>query len=411
MRARLPAVLRNRDFDLYWLGVVGSEIGVRGTFAVNLLHVYLLTSSTVLVGLVGLFQAAALLVLSPLGGAVADRFDRRKLLQLTQSLSMVVSLALAVATLTGVVAVWHIYLAVLLNSAASTFDAPARQALIPALVPRDQLVQAFALINPSRELAVLVGPALGGLLVAVAGPGAMYAVDAGTYAVLVVILAVLRVPPLPAAEAHHGVLRSIADGVSFVRARPIIWQLMALDLSATVFGAWRVVLPALAVDILRVGPAGYGLLAAAPPAGALLGAAAVFHLINRSRSGHVVLGATVAYGAACMFFAQSANLPAALPLALLGALAIGAADAVSTAVRHAAVQLETPDHLRGRVSSLYQMASRGGPALGDLNVGWLAGLLGPVTALTAGAAVPVAYATGQWLLRSRIRDYQVRPSV
>jgi MFS family permease len=408
VRARLPAVLRNRDFDLYWFGVVFSQIGLRGTFAVNLLHVYMLTGSTLQVGFVGLFQAVALLVLSPLGGAFADRLDRRRLLQVTQLLSMVVSLALALLTFADVVQPWHIYLAVLLNSSAATFDQPARQALIPALVPRTQLVQAFALINPSREIAVLVGPAVGGLLVAVAGPGAMYAVDAATYAVLVLILGILRVPPLEAEEARPSVMRSIAQGVSFVRSRPVIWQLMSLDLSATLFGAWRVVLPAIAVDVLQVGATGYGVLAAAPPAGALLGTALIFKLITRSRSGHIVLGSTTAYGLACILFAQFSALPVGgFSLALLAALAIGATDALATAVRHAAVQLETPDHIRGRVSSLYQMASRGGPALGDLNIGWLAGLLGPVTALTAGGLLPIAYAVGHWIRGGQVREYRV----
>lgn len=408
---RLPAVLHNRDFNLYWCGVVLSEIGVRGTFAVNLLHVYLLTNSTLKVGFVGLCQATALLVLSPLGGAVADRLDRRRLLQVTQSVSLAASLTLAVLTFSGVVEPWHIYLVVLVNASAATFDAPTRLALIPALVPRGQLVQAFALINPSREVAILVGPALGGLLVAVAGPGAMYAVDAATYAVLVVVLAALRVPRLGADAERPPLLRSIRDGVSFLRRRPIIVRLMSLDLAATLFGAWRVVLPALAVDVLHVGAAGYGVLAAAPSAGALLGAAVVFKLISSTRSGPLVLGATISYGVACVLLAQLSTLPIGFPLTITAALAIGCSDAVATAIRHAAVQLETPDAIRGRVSSLYQMASRGGPALGDVNVGWLAGLLGPVSALTVGGLVPVAYATVQWLWGTLVRTYQVQEEV
>lgn len=407
VRPPLPAVFRHRDFNLFWLGVVLSEFGVRGTFAVNLLHVYLLTGSTLQVGLVGLFQAAALLVLSPVGGVFADRLDRRRLLQLTQSLSLLVSLGLAGLTIADIVEPWHIYLAVLLNSSVATFDAPARQALIPALIPRTRLTQAFALINPSRELAILTGPAAGGLLVAFAGPAAMYALDAATYAVLVVILAVLRVPRVAVDREGRSVLRSAGQGVSFIRQRPIIWQLMLLDLSASLFGAWRVVLPALAIDVLQVGPTGYGMLAAAPPAGALVGSAVIFRLVTRSRSGHVVLAATIAYGLACIGLALSATLPMGFLLTLLAALGVGCSDAVATVVRHAAVQLETPDRLRGRVSSLYQMASRGGPALGDLTIGLLAGALGPVGALGAGGLVPVGYAAAQWMSSARVREYRV----
>lgn len=408
MQPRLGALLHNRDFDLYWLGVVCSEIGTRGTFLVNLLHVYFLTDSTLQVGFVGLFQAAALLVLSPLGGALADRVDRRRLLQAAQSVSLVASLVLAVLTLADGVAAWHVYLTVLINTSAATFDGPARLALIPALVPRDQLAHAFALINPSREVAVLIGGAVGGLLVAVAGPGAMYAVDAATYAVLVLVLAVLRVPRLKVDEDRPSLLRSIRDGLAFVRQRPIIGQLVSLDLSATLFGAWRVVLPALAIDVLQVGATGYGVLAAAPSAGALLGAAVVFRLIMNTAYGRIVLCSTIAYGGSCVLFAQVSTLPFGFPLAIIAALAIGCSDAVATAIRHAVVQLETSDSIRGRVSSLYQMASRGGPALGDLNIGLLAGLLGPVSALTIGGFVPVAYAAGQWFLGTRVRTYGVR---
>jgi MFS family permease len=391
----------NSDFRLYWFGVVFSQLGVRGTIAVNLFHVYQLTGSTALVGVVGLSQAVALLLLSPLGGAFADRFDRRRLLQVTQCLSMVVTTGLAVVTVADVVAPLHIYVSVVLNTAAASFDQPARQALIPAMVPPEQLKNAFALLNPSREIAILLGPALGGLLTAAAGPGAMYFFDAVTYAVLVVVLAVLHVPPL-LAERSSSLWSSIAEGVSFVRGRPVILQLMALDLSAMLFGAYRVVLPELATDFLKVGPTGYGLLVAAPSAGALLGSAAIFRM-KRQREGPVVLAATASYGLTCILLARSPSMA----VALVAALGIGFSDAIATTIRHAAVQLETPDVLRGRVSSIYQMASRGGPALGELNIGAVAGALGPVTALTLGGLVPIGASALLAVRNSRVRELEM----
>lgn len=400
---RLPQVLRHRDFNLYFAGIVASEIGIRATIAANFFHVYQLTGSTLQVGLVGLFQAIALLVLSPLGGAYADRLDRRRLLQVSQALSMLVTLALAVGTFAGVVTTWHILVSVLLNTAAATFDRPARQALIPSLVPRGELVQAYALVNPSRELAVMLGPALAGALIALAGPGLVYAVDAATYALLVGALALVRIPEVEASAARPTLWASITEGAGFVRRRPIIWQLMSLDLSATLFGAYRVVLPALAIDILDVGPQGYGLLAAAPSAGALIGSALVFKLVKSTNSGHIVLACTFGYGLAVVGLAQSR----VFAVALLAAGVAGVFDALATTIRHAAVQLETPDELRGRVTSIYQMASRGGPALGDLNVGALAGALGPVTALSLGGLVPVVYVTLYFLRRGRVRGYSV----
>ncbi|MPY79732.1 MAG: MFS transporter [Actinophytocola sp.] len=399
----LPEVLRHRDFTLYWSGVVLSQIGTRGTVAANFFHVYALTGSVMQTGLVGAAQAVALLVLSPLGGFYADRMDRRRLLQWAQAVALLVALGLAVLTLTGVVTAWQVLLSVLLTTAAATFDQPARQALIPAMVPRSQLPQAFALLNPSRELAVLAGPAIAGLLITAGGPGLMYALDAITYAALIVVLALLKVPPLAADTVPQSLWRGIAEGARFVARRRIIWKLMTLDLSATLFGAYRAVLPALAIDVLHVGGTEYGLLAAAPSAGALLATYAVFRVVDRSRRlGRVLLVSTVLYGVSAVLLAQSP----ALALALAAAGLLGAFDAMATSIRHAAVQLETPDELRGRVSAFYQMSSRGGPALGDTLIGAVAGVVGPVVALTAGGLVPVCYA-GAFLLRpTEVRSYQ-----
>ena len=401
--AGLPVVLRNRDFDLYWGGVILSQIGTRGAVAANLYQVYELTGSTAKVGLIGLAQAAALLVLSPLGGVVADRLDRRRLLQWTQGIALVVSVALAFVSLTGIVTTWMVVVSALLATAAATFDQPARQALIPAMVPRERLVDAFALLNPSRELAILAGPALAGLLIAVGGAGAVYVLDAFTYAALVVILGLLRVPRLVPDKPNAKLVESLREGASYVRHKPVIWQLMGLDLSATVFGAYRVILPAFAIDILGVGAAGYGLLSAAPSAGALVGSVLVFKLVRSRRSGVIVLASTAAYGAVVIALAQSRTFGLALVFAAL----LGVADALATTVRHAAVQIETPDGLRGRVSSIYQMASRGGPALGDTVIGAASGALGPVTALTVGALVPIAAAVATAVGGPTIRNYSV----
>jgi MFS family permease len=400
---RVPAVLTNRNFNLYWAGVVFSQIGTRGTVAANLYHVYQLTGSVTQTGLVGAAQAVALLILSPLGGVLADRWDRRRLLQYSQALAMVVAAGLAASTLTGHATAWQVLVSVVLTTAAATFDQPARQALIPAMVPRTQLPQAFALINPSRELAVLAGPALAGVLIGIAGPGLMYAVDAATYLVLVVVLQLLHIAPLSGAGTHTSVWRQLVAGAQFVRQRRIIWMLMSLDLSATLFGAYRVVLPALCATVFHVGPQDYGLLSAAPSAGALLATYTVFRVVGRTeRLGRVLLMSTVLYGLSNVGLAQ-AHL---FVIAVLAGCLIGAFDAMATTIRHAAVQLETPDDLRGRVSAIYQMSSRGGPALGDTLIGAVAGVFGPVTALTLGGVLASAYACGFIFRPNPVRGYR-----
>jgi MFS family permease len=398
----VPPVLRNRNFNLFWSGVVLSQIGTRGTVAANLYQVYDLTGSVVQTGLVGAAQAVALLVLSPLGGVYADRLDRRRLLQAAQAASMVVALLLAVLTLSGHAEAWHVVASVLFTTAAATFDQPARQALIPAMVPREQLPQAIALLNPSRELAILVGPALAGVLIAVGGPGLVYALDAATYAVLVVVLAMIRIERVSGGGERRSVIASIVEGAAYVRSRPLIYTLMGLDLSATVFSAYRVLLPALALDILHVGPQGYGLLSSAPSAGALLATYTIFRVVGKSRRlGRVLLVSLALYGVSAILLAQAP----VFGLALLAALLLGAFDAMATTIRHAAVQIETPDELRGRVSAFYQMSSRGGPAIGDVVVGAAAGILGPITALTLGGIVPAVIALGYLSRPNRVRDY------
>lgn len=401
--SRVPAVLRNQDFDLYWGGVVLSQIGTRAAVAANLYQVYELSRSTLQVGFVGIAQAVALLVLSPLGGVLADRMDRRRLLQYSQAAALLVSAALATVTFTGLATTWMVVLSSLLATAAASFDQPARQALIPALVPRDQLVQAIALINPSRELAVLTGPALAGLLIAVGGPGVVYLLDAATYAALVLTLAAIRAVPAHRAGSAEPVAHALRKGLVEFCRRPVVWQMTGLDLAATVFSSYRVLFPAFALDVLHAGPTGYGLLSSAPSAGALIGSVVVFRLVRSRRSGLLVLASTACYGLMIMAFAQVTVFWLALVVAGL----IGLADALATTVRHAAVQVETPDELRGRVSAIYQMASRGGPAIGDGLVGAVAGALGPVEALSIGGLVPMLAAVATAIGGHTIRRYRL----
>jgi MFS family permease len=403
VKVPIPAVLNEPGFRLYWLGTVLSNIGTRGTVAANLWQVLLLTNSTAEVGLVGLSEAIALLLLAPLGGAIADRMDRRALLQITQSISLVASLALTVLTFSGGIQPWHIYLAVIAVSAAQTFEGPARLALIPALVSRERVVDAFALINPTRELAILLGPPLAGILIAVSGgAGYVYAFDAATYATLVVVLAFVKIAPVAGTRRDVSVWRSIAEGFTYVRTRRLIWQLMSLDFAATFFGAYRVVLPTLARDVLQVGPTGYGILSATPAAGAILGSAIVFRLRSFEYKGWLILAATAGYAGACMALAQST----AFGFAMVAAGCIGLCDAMAATLRQVLVQVDTPDRLRGRVSSAYQMVSRGGPSLGSAQMGAVAGALGAPLGLTLGASVTLAY-TALLALRGRtIRRYK-----
>ena len=395
--------MRHRDFRRYLIGVVLSQIGTQGTFAVMLYHVYQLTGSTVMTGLVGGAQGLSVLLLSPISGYCADRMNRKRLLQVAQSVSLVSSLGLALVTLLGDVEPWHILLAALLNTAALTFDRPVRKAIIPSLIPRDELVQGFALMNPAAEVSKLVGPGIGGLLVAIGGPGLVYLLDALTFVVLVIVVTTLNIPHTPPSATAMKLWSSIGEGFRFVKERPLIVQLLSLDLSAMIFAAYRVLLPAIAIDVLGVGPTGYGILAAAPPVGALIGGVIVYRLAAMSvPAGRLIIGSTIAYGGAAILLAQAKTFA----LALLAGGLIGLCDAISTTLRHAGVLLVTPDPLLGRVSALYTMSAAGGPALGDLFMGWLSGLLGVTLALTLGGLGPIAWATFIAVHSATVRDFR-----
>lgn len=396
------SVLQYRDFRWYLAGVAFSQIGTNGAFVAMLYHVYLLTGSTFQVGVVGAVRGIAIVVLSPWAGHLADRLDRKHLLQFSQVLSMVVIFGLALVTLTDSVQSWHVWVAAMLTSVAATLDSPVRKAIVPAMVPRELLVQAVALVNPTNNVGKLVGPGVAGLLIAWQGPGVMYLVDGLTYIVLVIVLMTINIPPMKMIDRSRGVWSSVGEGFTFVKRRPVIYHLIGLDISASILTAYRVVLPAIAIDHLGIGPTGYGVLSAAPPAGALIGGFIVYRLAqSRIKAGHIVLTTTAAYGLAAVVLAQSISFW----MALGAALGLGLLDAIGTTIRHAAVTLETPDGLQGRVQALYGMASRGAPAIGEFNVGWIAGLLGATAALTLGGFVPVAYALAVLIRSPTVRNY------
>lgn len=402
LRPRFPQVLRNRDFRWYLIGVVISQIGTQGTLVVMLYQMYELTGSTLQVGLVGAVQGLAIFTLSPIGGYYADRLNRKRMLQVAQGVSMLASLGVAVVTFTGVVQPWHILVAVMVNTAAAAFDRPARRAVLPTLLPPEDLVRGVALMNPVAEVSKLVGPALGGILLALGGPALMYSVDAVSFLALIVIVAFLAIPHVEPEPSALNFVSSIKEGARFVKDRPLILQLLSLDLSAMIFAAYRVVLPALTIEVLDVGPAGYGFLAAAPPLGALIGGVVVYRLVAVSvAAGRLVVAGTMGYGVCAILLAQSGSLG----VAMIAAAGLGMCDALCTTLRHAGVLLATPDRLMGRVSALYSMSAQGGPALGDLQMGWLSGLLGASTALTLGGIVPIVYAAGVGIWSKAIRDF------
>lgn len=395
-RQRLPvAVLRYRDYRLLWAGQFVSTLGSQMHAVALSWQVYQLTGSVVQLGLLGLVRAVALVSASFAGGAVADRRNRRTVMLVTQSVLLALTLGLALATLLDAVNIALLYIVAAAMAATQAFDGPARQALIPALVPRAQLADAMSLNMLAMSVARMAGPAVGGLTVALLGVGGTYVLDAASFlAVIFALLAMRTTMVIP--ETVGSGFAAVVEGLQFIRKSPVIWGIMGLDFFATLLGSTVGLAPVFAEDVLNAGPQGLGLLLSAPAAGSVIGAIAISFMPTVSRPGYVMIGSVVAYGGFLAAFGASTGLLMAL-LMMLGA---GGADSVSVAMRHTIRNLATPDELRGRVAAAHSALAMGGPRLGEFQSGMTAAFIGPQAAMMVGgmACVGVALLVG-WFVR------------
>lgn len=329
-------------------------------------------------------------------GAVADRFDRRRVLVLSLALQLLASLALAVLTFAGRQTAWSLYLVTGASAGLVTMEQAARSATVPRLVGAGRLASALSLFQLLVQSALVVGPAVAGVAIAALGLRWAYAIDAACFAAaLAMVLRMGEQRP----ERGHAVtmgLRAPLEGLRFAWGRPAIIACFVIDLNAMVFGMPRALFPALATGVFHTGPQGMGLLFAAPATGAL--GASVFSgwVRHARRQGQLVIGAVIGWGAAIAIFGLSNG---SFPLALLMLAFAGACDMVSAVFRNTILQLATPDHLRGRLSALYSMVVTSGPRLGDLEAGAVASLTSPIFSVVSGgvACVLGAVLVAGWL--------------
>ena len=377
--------LRHRNFRLLWTGQLVSAAGTMMQSAALLWHVSLLVPAGrrgLALGMVGLVRIVPIVGFSLLSGVVADAFDRRRVLLVTQAGMAVAAALLAVIAFRGVHAVWPLYVLAAAGAAFASFDSPARNALFPTLVPREHLPNAITLNTIMFQTASVLGPAAGGLVIGTLGVGWAYALNAASF--VAVIVALLRMRDLPAAagaSAGRVGLGAAAEGLRFVFTAPLIRSTMLLDFFATFFASATALLPIFAQDILRVGARGYGLLAAAPSVGAVLASLALAPYVEHiRRRGAVVLAAVFGYGLATVAFGVST----AFWLTFACLALTGATDTVSMVLRNVIRQLHTPDALRGRMTSVNMIFFTGGPQLGELEAGLVANAWGAVASVVSG---------------------------
>jgi MFS family permease len=410
-----PAVLalQHRNFRLLWGGLFLSFTGSYMQNAALLWHVSILAPpdrKAIALGLVGLVRIVPVIVFSMVAGVVADAHNRRRLMIVTQSGAALVAVALALVTWQGLTELWPIYALAAVGGGVNAFDLPARQSLVPTLVPREHLPSAISLNTIVTQSAAVIGPAVGGVLIATSGLMWVYSVNALSFAAVISGLLLMRgVPDRPdATQAGNDVsLRAALEGLRFVFRSPMIRSSMLLDFFATFFASAIALLPIFAQDILQVGPQGYGWLYAAPAVGAVTMSAAMVLLTHHiKRRGTVLVWAVMAYGLATVAFGFSRSFW--LSFACLAMT--GAADTVSMIIRNLIRQLETPDHLRGRMLGVQMIFVRGGPELGELEAGAVANWLGAPFAVISGG-IGCLVATG-WVVVAtpQLRRYRAEPA-
>ncbi len=381
-------VLQQRDFGLFWLSLLFSAVGSQISTVAVAWQVYEITNSPFQLGLTGLFRALPVMILSLPGGVLADRMDRRKLLIITQSLAALLALALGLLTSTGEIRVWHIYTVTFLSGAVGIFDAPARTAMIPALVSAEQLASAYALNITWRQIATLGGPFIGGVVISVLGISPAYYIDAGSFLAVIICLAFMRRQVKPAREEKESPLQSVRAGFNFIRENSVILGLMSMDTCVQFFGAYRSMMPAFARDILGTGPAGLGALLGVPALGALAGSGMVLAAGNPRRKGRLIIGVTLLYTIGLICFALSRSLTLSLLIvSLLIVFCLGLVDAVGETLRDTLVQLTTPDRMRGRVKSFDQVFMSAGTYVGHAQMGTAAMFVGVPGALILGGCL------------------------
>jgi MFS family permease len=372
------SVLRHRPFLLFWLARVASTIAFQMQVVAVGWQVYELTGSAFDLGLVGLAQFLPALALALVVGHVADRHNRRLIVRTCQIVAAGAAAALAIATAKGWLGFEQVLGIVVVVGAARAFEMPSLQALLPGLVPKPRFTQAVAWSSSASQTAIIVGPALGGLLYAV-GPSVVYLVCSGLFLLASLLISAIRLDVTPPLREKPS-LASLFAGIAFIQSRPAVLGAISLDLFAVLLGGATALLPIYARDILASGPWGLGLLRAAPAVGALGMAILLAHRPPKRRAGRIMFGGVAAFGVATIVFALSRSF--ILSLAALAVL--GAADMICVFLRQSLVQIATPDHMRGRVGAVNSVFIGTSNQLGEFESGVTAAWLGVVPAVVLG---------------------------
>ena len=365
----LTPLKESREFRLLFIGLMISMLGNQLTTVAIPFQVFSITHSSLQVGLVSLAQLIPLVVGSLIGGTLGDAIDRRTLMLWASAASVLTATGLTINALSPHPSLLAIYLVSALAAGLIGFANPARNAAIPMMVKPQHLVGAYSFNQIVIQIATIVGPALAGVLLASAGLAWTYGLDAMSFIVMLGVTAALKPLP-PVGEGTKPGLRSILEGVRYLKGRQVLQGVYLVDLNAMIFGMPRALFPAMALEVFHSGTTGLGLLYSAPGVGALLGAATTGWVEDVVRRGRAVVLSVVAWGVAITIF----GLSSVLWLALVMLAIAGWADVISAVLRNTILQTTIPDSFRSRLSSFQMAVVQGGPRLGDAESGAVAAL-------------------------------------
>jgi MFS family permease len=398
------SVLSHRNFTLLWVGQVVSNAGSWMQILAQGILVYQLTDSPFYLGLVAAARAVPMIVLPPMGGVIADRLPRLRLLKFTQSVQLVIALVLAVLISADVIQIWQIILASFLAGVVNAFDQPSRQALIPDLVPRQDLAKAIALNSSAWQGASLFGPSLAGLTVALIGIAGAFYINALSFVAVIVALYMMKdVPERSATPSGRGLTHDLKAGLRYSASVRLILHLIILSTITSIFGrSYTQLLPALGKDVFGLGGLGLGILYSAPGAGAIIGALAMAVMPDIHRKGVVFLASMVLFGVTLILFTLTRNFYAAIFLLFLsGVFAILFSSLLTTML-----QLRADADMRGRVMSLVTVTLQGFAPVGALIDGAIATRIGTPEAVGLFAVIVVVAAFLAAAAMPQVRNFQ-----
>jgi len=379
-----------RDYRLIWGAVLLANTASHMRAIACFYQVYELSGEPLQLGLTGLFRALPYICFGLFGGVLADVFDRKKLIVLSQILNLIPAIILAILTTTGTIQVWHIYLLSLLTATFQVVGAPARMALIPRLVPDSHLLNAVTLITTTRKASSLFGPVLAGILIARAGLGLTYFIDAALWIPAVLMVVRIRVSAKPEGGGRQVSLRNLVEGLRFVIAQQIILSLLILDFGAILVGYYQPILPIFADNVFHVSASGLSALYAAPAVGGILGSALLLLVGDVKNKGALAVIVTLLFGGSLALL----GLSSWFWMGLVSVGILGLTDTMSATIRRTTVQLLAPDAMRGRASSFVSVSAHTTNALGAVFAGTAAALIGVQNAVLLGSALCITIVLG-----------------